>query len=160
MFLFTLFISKTCLEIFEKQSWQEIFHSERITPSLTAHKIIFSWEWLQSQGSDRVNVQWALLLLLLPRSILCSQAGWKGQDGLGAAPRFERALSSDPLQGGATGVYPYWGSPWKEGCANGATGLPLGSASQGTGLWHCRQTHSFLLSPPPGSLCGQTVLRQ
>lgn len=154
MFLFTLFISKTCLEIFQKHSWQEIFHSERVTPSLTAQKIIFSSEWWQSQGSERVNVQWALTVTAsavehLVQSGRVERAGWFGN----SSEVWEGAEFRSSSRG-RDRCLPLLGQ-----FLEGRLCQRCHRASQGTGLWHCRQTHSFLLSPPLGSLCGRTVLR-
>lgn len=83
---------KKCLGMFEKQSWQEIFHYERVSVSLTAQKNTFSSELWQRQGSCWVCSK--------PWPFCCrAQAGCKGQDGLGAEPMLGSVLLQAELQG-------------------------------------------------------------
>lgn len=107
--------------MFEKHSWQEIFHYEWGNLSLTSQKNTFSSDLWRRQGSWRVNVQQALALLL-QSSGRVERAGWFGSR--------TKVCECDPTSR-AAGAPPHQSSPWKDGCATSATRLPLGCCWSG-----------------------------
>lgn len=109
---------KKCLGMFKKHSWQEILHDERVNPSLTAQKNIFSSDLWQRQGSFRVNVQPAMALLLQR----VERAGWFGS----RTKVCEWAPTSR-----AAGAPTHQSSPWKDSSVTSATRLPLGCCWSG-----------------------------